>query len=225
MVALIADNRVSHGIKNGRSHRVAPTDFNMTFNPQIQHRHSIRLKDYDYSQSGAYFITICTHDRELVFNPELVQEMLRTVWKKIPVKFPTVQLDEFVVRPNHIHGIILLKGQIENGRPHRVAPTLGDIIAWYKTRTTNAYIKGVKTECWAPFNGKFWQRNYFEHIIRNEDDLNQIRQYILDNPLKWEEDEDNPRRKNGCRGNPAWLPKRHGTTTWGKKRASTQGRQ
>jgi len=117
----------------------------------------------------------------------------------LPTKFPTIELDEFVIMPNHIHGVIMInvgvipRGYPNKGRPHGAAPTLGDIIDWYKTMTTNAYIKGVKNNQWAGFNGRLWQRNYYEHVIRDADDLNRIRQYIIDNPLKWEEDEDNPK--------------------------------
>ena len=149
------------------------------FDPAIHHRQSTRLKGYDYSQPGAYFITICTHKRELLFESESAQNLLKTFWEKLPAKFPTVQLDEFVMMPNHIHGIIMI--------------TVGDIVDWYKTMTTNAYIDAVKNNQWARFNKKFWQRNYYEHIIRDENDLNRIRQYIIDNPIKWDEDEDNPK--------------------------------
>lgn len=158
------------------------------FNSEIHHRRSIRLKNYDYSQSGGYFITICTHNREPLFESEYVQNMLKAFWEKLPAKFSIVQLDEFVVMPNHVHGIIII------GQPHGAAPTpLGDIIEWYKTMTTNAYINGVKNNQWGSFNERFWQRNYYEHIIRNEDELNRIRQYIIDNPMKWDEDENNPK--------------------------------
>jgi REP element-mobilizing transposase RayT len=166
------------------------------FNPEIHHRQSIRLKGYDYSQPGAYFITICTNNRELLFESESVQNLLETFWKKLPAKFPIVQLDEFVVMPNHIHGVMIIIGQphgVEKGRPHGVAPTLGDVVDWYKTMTTNAYMNGIKNNQWTPFNERFWQRNYYEHIIRDEDNLNRIRQYIIDNPMKWDEDENNPK--------------------------------
>jgi REP element-mobilizing transposase RayT len=109
-----------------------------------------------------------------------------------------VQLDEFVVMPNHVHGLIMI-GQphgTEDGRPHGGAPatTLGNIVDWYKTMTTNAYIEGVKSNQWGRFKERFWQRNYFEHVVRGEEDLNRIRQYIVDNPQKWDEDENNPNR-------------------------------
>jgi len=183
------------------------------FDPKIQHRRSMRLKDYDYSQPGAYFITICAHNRELLFQSEPVHDMLKTFWGKLPIKFPIIQSDEFVVMPNHIHGIIFLNV----GATPRGCPNLGDIVDWYKTMTTNVYIKGVKNNQWPPFNDRFWQRNYYEHIIRDEDDLNRIRQYIIDNPIRWDEDEDNPKNWGNeqghkrRRGNPMWLPQMMGT--------------
>ena len=183
----IGGNRV-----NAHPHGGAPTNgiygCFMPFDPKIQHRHSIRLKDYDYSQSGAYFITLCSHNKELLFEPAPVQEMLKFFWEKLPTKCQVVQLDEFVIMPNHIHGIIVMVG-----RPGGVAYTaLGNVVDWYKTMATNAYIHGVKDNQWSPFNQRFWQRNYYDHIIRNEDDLNHIRQYIIDNPDKWAGDENNP---------------------------------
>ena len=112
--------------------------------------------------------------------------------------------------PNHFHGILYLadamvgaalRGRPEqdanippSGRPHRGAPTLGVVIDWFKTMTTNAYIRGVRQHGWAPFPGQLWQRNYYERVIRNDDELFQIRQYIQENPLKWDWDPENPCR-------------------------------
>jgi len=144
--------------------------------------------------------------------------MILRWWNELPNKFPPIQTDEFIVMPNHIHGIIVitvgatlcgrptLRGrpmfptlrdrpnpvQSTNGRPHRGAPTLGDFVNWFKTMTTNEYIRGVKQGRWARFDVRFWQRNYYDHIIRNDGDLLRCQQYILDNPLKWELDENHP---------------------------------
>jgi REP element-mobilizing transposase RayT len=123
--------------------------------------------------------------------------MLRNFWDKLPMKFPTIELDEFVIMPNHVHGIIMIgepRGT-KNGQPRGVAPTtLGNIVDWYKTMTTDAYIREVKLNRWKRFNMRFWQRNYFERIVRDEEELNRIRQYIIDNPKNWGEDENNPNR-------------------------------
>ncbi len=93
----------------------------------------------------------------------------------------------------------------DNGQSYGIAPTLGRIVQWFKTMTTNEYIKAVRTSNNKPFPVKLWQRNYYEHVLRNETDLNSTRQYIIDNPAKWEEDKDNPknfaRKTKECIGN------------------------
>ena len=136
--------------------------------------------------------------------------MVKIWWQKVINKFPPAQTDEYVVMPNHFHGIINIVGAAPCGRPdlgghhdtdntnnklgqpYKVAPTLGNIVNWFKTMTTNQYIRGVKQNAWPPFHGKLWQRNYYEHIIRNEDELNHFRQYIADNPANWQIDNENP---------------------------------
>lgn len=184
----------------------------MKYNPEIHHRRSIRLKDYDYSQVGAYFVTICTKDKECLFGEithgkiktNSAGEMIQKWWIELINKFGNIELDEFIIMPNHMHGIIfvnivgatlcarpdLMNGQYQkNGQPRRVAPTLGNIMDWFKTMTTNDYIACVKNYGWPRFNGKLWQRNYYDHISRSEKELNKIREYIIHNPLNWQEDE------------------------------------
>ena len=179
------------------------------------HRRSIRLPFYDYAQAGAYFITVCTQNRECLFG-EIVDEemrlndsgrMVEEWWKGLKKKFSSLEMDGFVVRPNHFHGILVIvrspvittnvgaapRGRPDKeGHPHRGAPTLGDIIGWFKTMTTNEYTRGVKNLDWPIFPGKLWQRNYYEHVIRDEEELNKIREYIILNPKKWELDRENP---------------------------------
>ncbi|MEC4676550.1 MAG: transposase [Nitrospirota bacterium] len=137
-------------------------------------------------------------------------------WEKLQDKYDAVEIDEYVVMPNHFHGIIIttnntIVGAIPCNRPHKnpipggpgenpipgenmVSPLrgLGQYISWFKRMSTNEYIRGVKQNDWPRFNGNLWQRNYWDHIIRNEHELNQIRQYIIDNPLKWETDRNYP---------------------------------
>jgi len=187
----------------------------MTFDPDIHHRRSIRLKNYDYSRPGAYFVTVCTHNRESLFghiheNAMILNEaggMVERWWRELPNKYPMIDTDAYSVMPNHLHGIIAIVGAALRGRPdgsnpnkggqpHRVAPTLGDMINWFKTMTTNDYIHGVKQCQWRPFPGKLWQRNYYEHVIRDERDLIAIREYVINNPAGWEKDIENPERKN-----------------------------
>jgi putative transposase len=185
----------------------------MTFNPDIHHRRSLRLQNYDYSQSGAYFVTVCIQHRVCLFGnisgnaiiPNDAGRMVDKWWNELGNKFPSINTDAFAIMPNHIHGILAfvgatlcgrpettLHGRPEDGHPHRGAPTLGDMMDWFKTMTTNDYIRGVKEHHWTPFSGRLWQRNYYEHIVRNEEDLNNIRAYILNNPAGWDKDAENP---------------------------------
>ena len=188
----------------------------MKYDPDRNHRQSIRLKEYDYSQVGAYFVTICTHNRELLLDDIEIGAMVQKWWDVLPEKFSDIRTDQFVIMPNHIHSIIFIVSVgadrrvcPSHGQSHWIAPTtsaehrgsqqteptLGRIVQWFKTMTTNDYIKAVRMNNVEPFPGKLWQHNYYEHIIRNETELNSIRQYIIDNPGKWEEDEDNPKMR------------------------------
>jgi REP element-mobilizing transposase RayT len=123
--------------------------------------------------------------------------MLDEWWQRLSAKFEeAVELDEFIVMPNHVHGIIWLVpgsdtvGAAPRGRPNAVS--LPEVLDWYKTMTTNAYIRGVREHGWTPFAKRVWQRGYYEHVVRDDADLNRIRQYIIDNPTRWSEDEENP---------------------------------
>ena len=166
---------------------------------KLPNRKSIRLKNYDYSSNGYYFVTICTQNREKLFG-EIVGATLRgrpNNPDKIIVKwllesenkFKDIKIDEYIVMPNHIHFIIKRTGDHTGSTgDHTGSPLLRDIIGWFKTMSTNEYIAGVKDGRFMPFKGRLWQRNYYEHIIRNYDDYINIAEYIQNNPLKWEED-------------------------------------
>jgi len=209
----------------GQPQGIAPT--NSKTNPSKKHhRRSIRLKNYDYSQSGLYFITICAQNRCCLFG-EIVDgamilndagQMVHDQWIILPNRFNRVELHEFIVMPNHFHGIIELvskhpvgaplvgalshggdpndhqqTGQPQGmGQPQGIAPTdnpaIGDIVGAYKSLTTNEYIAGVKQNNWPRFKQKVWQRDYYEHIIRSEQSYLEIVEYIRNNPLKWAED-------------------------------------
>ncbi len=171
----------------------------------VQRRKSMRLPGYDYTTAGAYFITVCTYNREYLFgkyeNSAIILndagKMISDVWYEIPNYYPGNNIDAFVVMPNHIHGIIFVGTgpcacPIE-GRPQGVAPTglpLPAIINRFKTMTTKRYADGVKQHEWVPFKGKLWQRSYFDRIIRNDREMDSVREYILNNPLNWETDEE-----------------------------------
>ena len=173
-------------------------------------RHSIRLKSYDYSLAGFYFITICTKSKFCLFgeieNRQMMISdagtMIKQQWEELPRRFNGVILDEFIVMPNHFHGIIQIQnatvgaplvGAQNAGTKTRNA-TVGEIIGAYKSLSTNEYIQGVKELGWRPFDGKLLQRNFHEHIIRNKKSLNKIRKYIIENPFIWADDEENPNR-------------------------------
>ena len=192
------------------------------YNPEKHNRRSIRLRRYDYSRQGAYFVTICTQNRECLFgnirHNEMVLnqagEMAGKTWNNLSVKCPGIVIDEYIVMPNHVHGIICIVGaplvgalslELQMGgidragtRPDRRAGTrpaptsLGDVVGIFKSITTHKYSMNVNANYWPPFTGKLWQRNYYEHIIRNEDELNRIRDYIENNPLQWVNDRNNP---------------------------------
>jgi putative transposase len=177
-----------------------------------KHRRSIRLKGYDYSQPGAYFVTIVTHERKCLFGKiedgevrlNDVGRMVEEAWIEVPNHYPGVECDTFLIMPNHIHAVIVLVGAgpsarpEPNGQPRGVAPTrnalalsLADVVHRFKTLTTKRYTDGVKQLGWNAFSGRLWQRNYFEHVIRNDESLHRVRQYIFENPARWKFDREN----------------------------------
>jgi len=118
--------------------------------------------------------------------------MIEKWYFEIINKFPDIQCDQYIIMPNHIHFIIINVGAYlyfcPNDMSEHAGSPLRDIIQWFKTMTTNEYIRNVKNNEWKPFNGKLLYRNYYEHTIRNEQELNKIHGYIINNPLKWESD-------------------------------------
>jgi REP element-mobilizing transposase RayT len=164
------------------------------YDPRIHHRRSIRLAGYDYSHAGACFVTICTHNRALSLQAEPVREVVRLAWCGLPARFPIVALDEFVIMPNHVHGIIVLADAAIRGAASSAptgmgggAATLGDVVRAFKS------ISAIEAnKILGQSNRPFWQRNYYEHIIRDEKELTALRQYIRDNPENWLDDPDNP---------------------------------
>ena len=155
-------------------------------------RKSLRLPDYDYAQSGGYFITICVQQKLSLFgliSDDTVRlndsgHMIEYWWQKLPSKFPNAILDQYIIMPNHFHAILFL-----DGNPTNQSDSLSRILQWFKTMTTNAYIRGVKESSWKAFQKRLWQRNFFEQIIRSEEALNRIREYILYNPANWMTDD------------------------------------
>lgn len=187
----------------------------MPYNPKIHHRRSIRLKGYDYSQAGAYFITICVQDRKCLFgdikNDKIELNEFGKIsyheWEKLSGRFTNIELDVFQIMPNHMHGIIVLNDLVgatlavaqndnaivpDNGATARVAPTgpaaIGNIVGAYKSLAANECLKIFKSKYPGKTMGKLWQRNYYEHIIRDEQSYHRISEYIIDNPKNWKGD-------------------------------------
>jgi putative transposase len=193
-----------------------------SYNPEMHHRRSLRLRDYDYSYVGAYYITICTVDRQGLFGQIILTEselfsnvdsstmilndfglVTRQCWEAIPEHFTDVELDAFVIMPNHLHGIVVLSGDPDDpvgarhaspsplsslaDPPDRISrTTIGTIVGSFKSAATKRIndLRGTPGEA-------VWQRNYYERIIRGEKELGSIREYIYYNPMKWASDEDN----------------------------------
>lgn len=171
-------------------------------------RRSIRLQGYDYSQSGAYFVTICVQNRECLFGDifdgvmqlnDAGQIIVDWYWE-LEQKFPDIQCGDFICMPNHVHFIAINTGNptpvgadlcvcpSPTPRGEHTGSPLPQVVQWFKTMTTNAYINGVKNQRWQSFNKRLWQRNYYEHIVRNDSDFIRIQQYIQNNPALWQQD-------------------------------------
>jgi REP element-mobilizing transposase RayT len=170
-------------------------------------RRSPRLQGYDYRQDGGYFVTLCTQNRVCLFGDisddglqlNAAGMMVALWWERLPEKFPGVELDAYVIMPNHLHGILVMGDNVGADtliRPNETIPTLSlsTLLQWFKVMTTNAYIRGVREQHWDAFPGKLWQRSYYDHIIRAEADLHRIQVYIENNPTQWATDDDNPSR-------------------------------
>jgi REP element-mobilizing transposase RayT len=176
----------------------------MTFNPYARQRRSARLSQFDYSQNGAYFVTICTHKKHNLFG-EIIDsevklneygEVVTTEWLRTEEIRREIILDEYIVMPNHFHAIVIIQSVRRGDWP--VAPTsarahgpqpesLGSLMVGFKTAVTKR-INEIRRTPRVPV----WQRNYYEHVIQDETELASIREYIRFNPQKWLEDAENP---------------------------------
>ena len=137
----------------------------------------MRLPKHDYSWTGAYFVTICSNINEPIFDVPELRSIATETWKALPKRFPSITLDEFVVMPDHVHFIVWLDGTAVN------APTLGDVVGAYKSLVTHMWLRHMKDKN-VEYPGRFWQDNYFERCIREEDELEETREYIRNNPAK-----------------------------------------
>ncbi len=155
---------------------------------ELQQRKSLRMQNYDYSQRGLYFLTVCTQGRKCLFgtirdgvlskNP--AGEMIDKWYAKLSENFPNIRCLEHIVMPNHFHCIIQIMEQS--------VVDISTIMQWFKTMTTNEYIRGVKQLGWPRFEGKLWQRSFYDNIIRSQDLHYIIVDYINSNPSKWDVD-------------------------------------
>ena len=206
----------------------------MAVNPK--NRKPNRLKGYDYSRAGCYFVTVCAQDRQCLLGESIDDEMVLNEagkmvarwWCETENKFPQVELDEYVLMPKHFHGIVVIVGaelcvrqqhkdresneyqrvrnqQRAENQQHKkqgghTGPPLQEIIQWFKTMTTNEYINEVKTGRFPPFEKRIWQRSFYDHVIRDDDELNRIREYIQNNPFQWALDEENPANQEKRQG-------------------------
>ena len=179
----------------------------MKYNPNKHHRQSIRLKNFDYASAGVYFITICSHQKQHLFgvidSVMILNDVGRVAndeWLETPTLRPNVSLDEFIVMPNHVHFLLCIKSRKETRKQqgacrgvlqyaptiHSPSQTIGAIVRGYKGATTKQ-INILRETPRAPV----WQPNYYEHIVRGEEDCNRIREYIQHNPKNWSTDEEN----------------------------------
>jgi len=193
----------------------------------------MRLQEYDYSQEGAYFITICTVNHDLIFSDVRFKEIVEKCWMNSSNMRPNIDLDEFVVMPNHVHGIIIIKYQKPQpvgaycntppkrpGRANINSPLRGKHPDKFKSpsQTIGSIIRGFKSSSAKKINilretpgMPVWQRNYYDHVIRGEKDLYSKRKYIRENPLAWELDEENPDNLiSNCRGANGYVPGHRG---------------
>lgn len=188
----------------------------MTCNPDKHHRRTIRVKAYNYSRPGGYFVTVCAQGRKCAFGEIVdggmslnrVGEIAKECWERIPQKFPGVTLDEYTVMPNHFHGIVIIGSHLRRGdacvaqnrndtkrarhasplQPCGPAPgSIGAIIGSFKSAVTKRINEMRGTPVAA-----LWQRNYYERIIRDEEELADMRKYIRENSLRWDIDGENP---------------------------------
>ena len=158
---------------------------------QKRRRNSLRHPEWNYGAAGYYFVTICTHNRFCLFDSADFRQIAESMWQKIPSfkSATTVRLDEWIVMPNHIHGLIVIVAgfSVDMPRPDKtISGTLGSLVGTYKAAVTRRINNQRQTT-----GAKVWQRGYYDRIIRNERELNAVRHYIALNPQRWAEDRDN----------------------------------
>ncbi len=167
---------------------------------QMKERKQVRLRDYDYSKNGYYFVTICTRDRKGFFGEIEEGKMILNAygrivfecWCDLPKHYVNCSLDSFVIMPNHVHGIVVIDNENVVGNGLKPFPTYGlsglsEIVRGFKTFSSRRINEGIRNR------DRFsWQKSFYDHIVRSERSLSRIREYIQNNPLKWDLDRENP---------------------------------
>ncbi len=193
----------------------------MPYDPDVHHRRSIRLRGYDYSAAAAYFVTVCTEGRECLFGAVVdgamvaneIGRMIETFWHGLPKRYPGAELDEFVLMPNHVHGVIVLSdgtpgfvGQVSPPQADAAIASIGGVSSSHSSEPATrrgmllpkiiGYFKMNTAKRANVMRGRssvsLWQRNYYEHVIRDDVDLQRIRTYVAGNPAHWETDQLHP---------------------------------
>ena len=150
-----------------------------------------RLANYDYGLPGSYFVTLCTHHRIPLFEmeplvgngPRAVPRppqnlILRKGIREVQAHFSNISIDKYAIMPDHLHLIVTITEQ-------KVGCSLPDVMQYFKSMTTNDYSRGVKAGVLVPFDKKLWQKSYYDHVIRNQQDYDETWRYIENNPAKW----------------------------------------
>ena len=171
------------------------------------HRHSIRIQDFDYSQPASYFITICAHGRKSIFGEVILGKMRRNplgeivneCWCDLPQHFPGAELHAHILMPNHFHALFIIRERARHSLPLRAQKTSTEAFCRSVQGSVPTIVRSLKAAVSRQARSEFyrpamaiWQRNYFEHVVRNEADFKNIRRYIIQNPARWEFDEENP---------------------------------
>jgi REP element-mobilizing transposase RayT len=160
----------------------------MTIHRPQQYHKRIRLPEFDYSSDGYYYVTLVTARRELVFVEPALRRIAEASWRWLEQRYPYVRLDYFVVMPTHLHGVIVINRSAgESAAAEKVKP-LGQLVGAFKTVSTKKVNELRQTP-----GRQLWQEDFYERVVRNDHELDAIRQYIIENPLKWEADPNNPR--------------------------------
>jgi putative transposase len=162
----------------------------------LRRRVRTRLSKSAYEHGGRFFVTLCADDRRPLFGDVLGGEMrvnaagamVEATWRELPVFTPGVTLDAFQMMPNHLHGLLVIAGSRSGA-----IPSLPEVVQRFKSLTTRRYIAGVNERGWARFDGRLWQRGYYDTVVRNDASFERIRSYIAANPANWATDPENPR--------------------------------